>query len=112
MEALGETFSGQRASERDPLVKDTFRVCCGVNPVTGIKSPSRCSTSSWAHLQKRADELELPFIVTHYPPGASKWNPVEHRLFCFISMNWAGQPLVSFETVLKFIRTTIESSFS
>ena len=64
---------------------------------------------SWlwkAHLQKRADELELPFIVTHYPPGASKWNPVEHRLFCFISMNWAGQPLVSFETVLKFIRTT------
>ena len=64
---------------------------------------------SWlwkAHLQKRADELELTFIVTHYPPGASKWNPVEHRLFCFISMNWAGQPLVSFETVLKFIRTT------
>ena len=42
---------------------------------------------SWlwkAHLQKLADELELTFIVTHYPPGASKWNPVEHRLFCFI----------------------------
>jgi hypothetical protein len=44
--------------------------------------------------------------VTHYPTGASKWNPIEHRLFCRISSIWAGQPLVSYETVLKFIRTT------
>jgi len=57
-------------------------------------------------LQMLADELDLTFTVTHYPPGASKWNPVEHRLFSFISRNWAGQPLVSFETILKFIRTT------
>jgi hypothetical protein len=44
--------------------------------------------------------------VTHLPTGASKWNPVEHKLFCFISKNWAGKPLGSYEIVLKFIRTT------
>ena len=44
--------------------------------------------------------------MTHLPTGASKWNPVEHRLFSHISTNWAGQPLVSYETALNFIRTT------
>ncbi len=57
-------------------------------------------------LQQLADEFNLTITVTHYPTGASKWNAVEHRLFCHISRNWAGQPLVSYETVLKFIRTT------
>ena len=64
---------------------------------------------SWlwkAALQTLADEFELTITVTHFPAGASKWNPVEHRLFCFISLNWAGQPLASYETILKFIRTT------
>ncbi|MDQ3254673.1 MAG: ISAzo13 family transposase [Acidobacteriota bacterium] len=63
-------------------------------------------------LQQLADECGLHITVTHLPTGASKWNPVEHRMFCFISQNWAGQPLVSYETVLKFIRTTkTESGF-
>ena len=44
--------------------------------------------------------------VCHYPPGASKWNPIEHKMFSFISSNWAGRPLDDYETVLKFIRTT------
>jgi hypothetical protein len=44
--------------------------------------------------------------VCHFPPGASKWNPIEHRLFSHISANWAAQPLESYETMLKFIRTT------
>ena len=57
-------------------------------------------------LQGLADECRLKITVTHLPIGASKWNPIEHRLFCFISKNWAGQPLVSYETILKFIRTT------
>lgn len=57
-------------------------------------------------LQQLADEFGLTITVTHFPTGASKWNPVEHRLFSQISANWAGQPLVSYETVLKFIRTT------
>lgn len=57
-------------------------------------------------LQRLADECRLILSVTHYPAGASKWNPIEHRLFSPISANWAGEPLVSYETILKYIRTT------
>ena len=57
-------------------------------------------------LQGLADETGLIIAVTHYPPGASKWNPIEHRMFSLISGNWAGEPLVSYETVLKHVRTT------
>jgi hypothetical protein len=53
-----------------------------------------------------ADELGLIITVTHSPPGASKWNPIEHRLFSPISGNWAGAALVSYETILKDLRTT------
>lgn len=48
----------------------------------------------------------LKVTVCHYPAGASKWNPIEHHLFSEISKNWQGTPLRSFETVLKYIRTT------
>ena len=65
----------------------------------------RCWLWKWG-LQQVANEFGLTIIVTHVPTGASKWNPVEHRLFSFISGNWAGQPLISYETLLKFIRTT------
>jgi hypothetical protein len=44
--------------------------------------------------------------IAHYPTGASKWNPIEHRLFSEISKNWAAEPLTSYETMLNFIRTT------
>ena len=57
-------------------------------------------------LQQLANESGLTIIVTHYPTGASKWNPIEHRLFSQISGNWAGEPLINYETVLNFIRTT------
>jgi hypothetical protein len=57
-------------------------------------------------LQKLANRLGVSFTVAHYPPGASKWNPIEHRLFSFISGNWAGQPLTDYPTILNFIRTT------
>lgn len=58
-------------------------------------------------LQERlADRLGVTVMVCHYPTGASKWNPVEHRLFSYISQNWAGKPLRSFETVLAYIRGT------
>ena len=65
----------------------------------------RCWRWKWG-LQLLADEFNLVITVTHLPTGASKWNPVEHRLFSCISDNWEGQPLISYETVLKFIRTT------
>lgn len=48
----------------------------------------------------------LAVTVSHYPPGASKWNPIEHRLFSEVSKNWAGEPLDSFEKMLNYIRTT------
>lgn len=52
------------------------------------------------------DPFGLKATVAHYPPGASKWNPIEHRLFSEVSKNWAGHPLTSYETMLKYIRTT------
>ena len=57
-------------------------------------------------LQALADEFALIITVTHYPPGASKWNPIDHRMFSLISANWAGEPLVSYETILGYIRGT------
>lgn len=62
------------------------------------------------HLQRLSDRLQLPISVCHYPPGTSKWNKVEHRLFSFISMNWRGQPLVSFEAVVNLIGGTTTKS--
>ena len=48
--------------------------------------------------------------MCHYPPGASKWNPIEHRLFAQVSRNWEGQPLRSLETMINYIRTTTTST--
>jgi hypothetical protein len=53
-----------------------------------------------------ADQWELEVTVCHYPCGASQWNPVEHKLFSYISINWAGKPLRSFDTMLDYIRGT------
>ena len=57
-------------------------------------------------LQILADELAMPVTVCHYPPGTSKWNKIEHRLFSFISLNWRGRPLVNYETVVNLIGAT------
>jgi hypothetical protein len=57
-------------------------------------------------LQKLADETGLSISVCHFPPGASKWNKVEHRLFSFISSNWRGEPLRDYETIVKLIART------
>jgi len=57
-------------------------------------------------LQQLADEFGLILTVTHYPSGASKWNPIDHRMFSLITANWAGEPLTSYELILKYIHTT------
>jgi len=57
-------------------------------------------------LQNLADELDFPISVSHLPPGTSKWNKIEHRMFAFISQNWRGKPLVSHEVIIKLIRAT------
>ena len=59
---------------------------------------------------KLCDRFGLLVTVSHYPPGASKWNPIEHRLFSEISKNWAGRPLDSYETILNYVRTTTTST--
>jgi len=57
-------------------------------------------------LQRLADRLGITFHVSHFPPGTSKWNKIEHRLFSFITINWRGRPLRSYETVVKLIGGT------
>jgi transposase len=56
--------------------------------------------------EKLSDQLGLTVTVCHYPPGCSKWNPIEHRLFSYISLNWAGKPLSTLEMMLGYIRGT------
>jgi hypothetical protein len=58
------------------------------------------------NLQQMADQIQIPITVCHYPPGTSKWNKIEHRLFSFISLNWRGQPLVNYETIIHLIGGT------
>jgi hypothetical protein len=57
-------------------------------------------------LQKLANEIKIPIVVSHLPPGTSKWNKIEHRLFSYISMNWRGQPLISHEVIVNLIAAT------
>jgi hypothetical protein len=57
-------------------------------------------------LQHLADELRLPITVCHFPPGTSKWNKIEHRLFSFISMNWRGKPLLTYQVIVSLIAAT------
>jgi len=59
----------------------------------------------WA-LQRVADDFDLTLAVCHFPPGTSKWNKIEHRLFSFISQNWRGRPLVSHQAIVNLIAAT------
>jgi hypothetical protein len=76
----------------------------------GGSNGSSCRTwKHWIH-KKLCDIHGLDVTVCHYPPGASKWNPIEHQLFSEISKNWAGHPLDSYETIVKYIKTTKTST--
>jgi len=57
-------------------------------------------------LAELADELGMPIHVCHFPPGTSKWNKIEHRLFCFITKNWRGRPLTSHQAIVELIGST------
>jgi transposase len=78
----------------------------------GGSNGSRCRL--WkVELQRFADETGLSISVCHFPPGTSKWNKIEHRMFCHITENWRGRPLVSREVVVNLIgRTTTETGLS
>jgi hypothetical protein len=73
---------------------------------TGGSNSYRCRAWKTELQEQVCNPFDLRVTVAHYPTGASKWNPVEHRLFSEISKNWAGEPLHSYEKILKFIRTT------
>ena len=71
----------------------------------GGSNGSRVRLWKW-ELQQLADETGLSLSVCHLPPGTSKWNNIEHRLFAWISQNWRGKPLVSYAVILKLIAAT------
>jgi hypothetical protein len=71
----------------------------------GGSNGSRLRLWKW-ELQKLADETGLSLNICHFPPGTSKWNKVEHRLFSFISTNWRGEPLRDYETIVHLIAKT------
>jgi transposase len=71
----------------------------------GGSNGSRCRLWKVA-LQELADRLQMPIHVCHFPPGTSKWNKIEHRMFCHITQNWRGRPLVSHEVIVNLIAHT------
>lgn len=76
-----------------------------VNCDGGGSNGSRVKLWKYA-LALLADELGIEIHVSHFPPGTSKWNKVEHKLFCYISRNWQGKPLIDIETTVNLIRST------
>jgi hypothetical protein len=73
---------------------------------SGGSNGARCRAWKLALQEKLADAHQLRVTVCHYPAGASKWNPVEHRLFSEISKQWSGQPLTDYETIVRLINDT------
>jgi hypothetical protein len=73
---------------------------------TGGSNGYRCRAWKTQLQTQLADSHGLTLTVAHYPTGASKWNPIEHRLFSKISKNWAGEPLDTYQKILHFIRST------
>jgi len=90
----------QEGCQRYPAARELFILADG-----GGSNGPRCRAWKKA-IQDTLCTLGLTVTVSHYPPGASKWNPIEHRLFSQISRNWAGEPLTDIDKILYFIRTT------
>jgi hypothetical protein len=95
-----ETWWKRIGQKRYPGARDVF--------ITADAGGSNSARSRlWkAELQRMADANGISVHVSHFPPGTSKWNKIEHRLFCFISMNWRGRPLTSYETIVALIGKT------
>ena len=73
---------------------------------TGGSNGCRCHAWKTELQYQMANSFSLAVTVAHYPSGASKWNPIEHRLFSEVSRNWAGEPLDSYQKILNYARTT------
>ena len=101
------------AAERDGILDVAYRtVDSPVGPLllaateAGLVRVAYASEGHDTVLQALADQTGLALAVCHFPPGTSKWNKVEHRLFSFISSNWRGEPLRDYETVVRLIAGT------
>lgn len=75
----------------------------------GGSNGTRIRLWKW-ELQRLANETGMPIGVCHFPPGTSKWNKIEHRLFSFISQNWKGEPLINYQTIVQLIAATKTST--
>jgi hypothetical protein len=95
-----ETWWMRMGSKRYPDARDLF-ITADAGGSNGYRA------HAWkAELQRLADKLDLSIHVSHFPPGTSKWNKIEHRLFSFITINWRGKPLRTFRTVVSLIGNT------
>ncbi|HWF48051.1 MAG TPA: hypothetical protein VG168_13670 [Bryobacteraceae bacterium] len=95
------TFRVRRRAKQSPMALTTSHAI-GLWSMWGLPMKPRWKV----HHQQVSDETGLVITVCHYPPGTSKWNKIEHRLFSFISLNWKGKPLINFETVVNLIGGT------
>jgi hypothetical protein len=95
-----ETWWTRMGSKRYPGARDLF-ITADAGGSNGYRA------HAWkAELQRLADKLDLSIHVSHFPPGTSKWNKIEHRMFSFITINWRGKPLRTFKTVVSLIGNT------
>jgi hypothetical protein len=95
-----ESWWKQVGSQRYPNAREIF-ITADAGGSNGYRS------HVWKYeLQRMADKLDIAVRVSHFPPGTSKWNKVEHRLFSFISINWRGRPLRTYETIINLIANT------
>jgi hypothetical protein len=93
------------------LGRERFPAARGVLITADCGGSNGNRTRLWkVELQKLADQLGLPITVCHFPPGTSKWNRIEHRLFSHISMNWRGKPLISHRVIISLIAATTTRS--
>jgi hypothetical protein len=87
--------------------KDRYKECTEIMITADCGGSNNYRTRLWKfELQKLADELNKSIAVCHFPPGTSKWNKIEHRLFSYITQNWRGRPLVSLQTIVELIGNT------
>ncbi len=77
---------------------------CSSRPIAAV--PTDRARLWKTELQKLANKTGLSITVAHDPPGTSKWNRIEHRMFSFISINWRGKPLVSHQVIIQLIAAT------
>jgi hypothetical protein len=95
----------------EQLGKTAYPIATSLTITAGSGGSNSARGRLWKlELQKLADRSGLAIVVCHFPPGTSKWNKIEHRLFSFISHNWRGKPLIDYATIINLIASTSTST--